>query len=156
MHHVPTPLTCRRLNRSQESTSWRFNSFQAVVPSPHSRLAHDPGVQALLARYQWNIGALTEMPPEGTVGTSPVCILGVNINRGQEISLRIRTGNRRATRVFSLYFGLSAQSKLSQLSHLAFGTYFVSRIASNRHSLPTNGLGRAHTPGKHGATEGNV
>lgn len=25
------------------------------------------------------------------VGVSPVCILGVNINRGQEISLRLRT-----------------------------------------------------------------
>ena len=31
------------------------------------------------------------MPPEGKVGVSPVCILGVNINRGQEVSLRLRT-----------------------------------------------------------------
>lgn len=31
------------------------------------------------------------MPPEGKVGISPVCILGVNINKGQEISLRLRT-----------------------------------------------------------------
>lgn len=33
----------------------------------------------------------SEMPPEGKVGVSPVCILGVNINRGQEVSLRLRT-----------------------------------------------------------------
>ncbi len=31
------------------------------------------------------------MPPEGKVGISPVCVLGVNINAGQEISLRLRT-----------------------------------------------------------------
>lgn len=37
----------------------------------------------------------SEMPPEGKVGISPVCILGVNINRGQEISLRLRTDDLR-------------------------------------------------------------
>ena len=37
----------------------------------------------------------SEMPPEGKVGVSPVCILGVNINRGQEISLRLRTDDLR-------------------------------------------------------------
>ena len=31
---------------------------------------------------RWSVGALTEMPPEGKVGVSAVCILGVNINRG--------------------------------------------------------------------------
>ena len=37
------------------------------------------------------MGTLSEMPPEGKVGISPVCLLGVNINAGQEISLRLRT-----------------------------------------------------------------
>ncbi len=37
----------------------------------------------------------SEMPPEGKVGVSPVCILGVNINRGQEVSLRLRTDDLR-------------------------------------------------------------
>ena len=31
------------------------------------------------------------MPPEGKVGVSPVCILGVNIGGGREITLRLRT-----------------------------------------------------------------
>lgn len=31
------------------------------------------------------------MPPEGKVGISPVCLQGVNINAGHEISLRLRT-----------------------------------------------------------------
>ena len=38
------------------------------------------------------------MPPEGKVGVSPVCILGVNINAGQEISLRLRTDDLRGFR----------------------------------------------------------
>lgn len=37
----------------------------------------------------------SEMPPEGKVGVSPVCVLGVNINAGQEISLRLRTDDLR-------------------------------------------------------------
>lgn len=37
------------------------------------------------------MGLLSEMPPEGKVGVSAVCVLGYNVNRGQEISLRLRT-----------------------------------------------------------------
>lgn len=35
--------------------------------------------------------------PSLQVGVSPVCILGVNINRGQEISLRLRTDDLKGT-----------------------------------------------------------
>lgn len=31
------------------------------------------------------------MPIPGKVGISPVCILGLNVNKGQEILLRLRT-----------------------------------------------------------------
>ena len=44
-----------------------------------------------MTKHRWSVGLLSEMPPEGKVGVSPVCILGVNINAGQEISLRLRT-----------------------------------------------------------------
>ena len=44
------------------------------------------------------MGLLSEMPPEGKVGVSPMCILGVNINGGQEISLRLRTDDLRGFR----------------------------------------------------------
>ena len=47
---------------------------------------------------RWQVGCLSEMPPEGKVGVSAVCILGVNINRGQEISLRLRTDDLRGFR----------------------------------------------------------
>lgn len=55
------------------------------------RLAVDPAVRAIMQRHKWSVGLLSEMPPEGKVGVSPVCVLGVNINAGQEISLRLRT-----------------------------------------------------------------
>ena len=77
----------------------RFEAWQrlGLAPPPDEalkllhRLAADPGVAGVMARHRWGVGALTEMPPEGKVGVSPVCILGVNINQGQEISLRLRT-----------------------------------------------------------------
>ena len=55
------------------------------------RLAADPGIAGIMRKHGWTVGTLSEMPPEGKVGVSPVCILGVNINAGQEISLRLRT-----------------------------------------------------------------
>lgn len=47
---------------------------------------------------RWGVGLLSEMPPEGKVGVSAMCILGVNINRGQEISLRLRTDDLKGFR----------------------------------------------------------
>lgn len=43
----------------------------------------------LLSR--WSVGALSEMYPDGKVGVDPVCVLGLNKNKGQEILLRLRT-----------------------------------------------------------------
>jgi hypothetical protein len=47
---------------------------------------------------RWRVGLLSEMPPEGKVGISAVCVLGYNVNAGQEISLRLRTDDRRGMR----------------------------------------------------------
>jgi hypothetical protein len=44
-----------------------------------------------MAAHGWRVGLLSEMPPEGKVGVSEVCVLGYNVNAGQEISLRLRT-----------------------------------------------------------------
>ncbi|KAI3427299.1 hypothetical protein D9Q98_010218, partial [Chlorella vulgaris] len=77
-------------------------------------LAADPGIQGVMARHRWSVGLLSEMPPEGKVGVSPVCILGVNINRGQEVSLRLRTddlgGFRRYDRI--------RETLLHELAHM--------------------------------------
>ena len=44
------------------------------------------------------MGLLSEMPPEGKVGVSEVCVLGYNVNAGQEIALRLRTDDLRGFR----------------------------------------------------------
>jgi len=56
-----------------------------------SSLANDPGVLACMAKHKWNVGCLAEMYPEGKVGESEVCVMGLNQNKGQKISLRLRT-----------------------------------------------------------------
>jgi hypothetical protein len=50
--------------------------------------------------HGWQVGLLSEMPPEGKVGVSAVCILGYNVNQGQEISLRLRTDDLRGFRKY--------------------------------------------------------
>lgn len=64
------------------------------------RLAADRGIVGIMTKHKWMVGMLSEMPPEGKVGVSPVCVLGVNINAGQEISLRLRTDDLKGFRRF--------------------------------------------------------
>ena len=81
---------------------YTFASYQAwqhpgLTPAPSEalkllhKLAADPGIVDVMKKNSWRVGKLSEMPPEGKEGISPMCILGVNINAGQEISLRLRT-----------------------------------------------------------------
>ncbi len=91
---------------------WTFASFRALPPpgaaelTPPSaaalrllhRLAADPGIAAVMAQRRWRVGLLSEMPPEGKVGVSEVCVLGYNVNAGQEIALRLRTDDMRGFR----------------------------------------------------------
>lgn len=51
-----------------------------------------------LLLFRWEVGLLSEMPPEGKVGVSAMCILGYNVNAGQEISLRLRTDDLKGFR----------------------------------------------------------
>eukprot|EP00177_Eucheuma_denticulatum_P001983 GFKZ01003536.1.p1 GENE.GFKZ01003536.1~~GFKZ01003536.1.p1 ORF type:complete len:520 (+),score=84.03 GFKZ01003536.1:326-1885(+) len=57
-------------------------------------LSTDPGFLHVMRVKRWRVGALKEMPPEGRVGVDPVCVLGYNTNKGQEIHLRLRTDDR--------------------------------------------------------------
>ena len=54
-------------------------------------LAEDPGVLHVMAMFKWSVGALCELYPEGYVGFSDVCVMGLNQNKGQKILLRLRT-----------------------------------------------------------------
>lgn len=116
-----------------------LTSFLQLNPPPDvalylmHRLASDPGIVAVVekvsdysgfthyffrligifscSQHKWTVQEMTEMPPEGYVGVSPVCLLGFNKvwyyvsdnisairvillilqNKGEEISLRLRT-----------------------------------------------------------------
>ncbi|CAN0569874.1 unnamed protein product, partial [Ectocarpus sp. 12 AP-2014] len=54
-------------------------------------LAADPGVRAVLEKHRWTVGALCELYPEGKVGVSDTCVMGLNQNHGMKILLRLRT-----------------------------------------------------------------
>jgi hypothetical protein len=62
------------------------------------RLANDPGIVGIMKKHDWRIGLLEEMPPEGLVGISAVCILGINTGRGMKVSLRLRTDDKQGFR----------------------------------------------------------
>ena len=48
-------------------------------------------INAALWKSIWAQVALKEMPPDGLVGVSEQSLMGLNVNRGQEIILRLRT-----------------------------------------------------------------
>ena len=48
------------------------------------RIAADPG-GAVMSKYKYSVGCLSELPPEGRVGVSSVCLMGLNKNSGEEI-----------------------------------------------------------------------
>eukprot|EP00658_Telonema_sp_P-2_P032351 TRINITY_DN2397_c0_g1_i4.p1 TRINITY_DN2397_c0_g1~~TRINITY_DN2397_c0_g1_i4.p1 ORF type:complete len:403 (-),score=63.04 TRINITY_DN2397_c0_g1_i4:579-1787(-) len=76
-----------------------FNSFKVlpgfqdpeVARNLLKRLAEDRGIAGVMDKYKWSVPVLSEMYPEGRVGEDPVCVMGLNRNRGQEILLRLRT-----------------------------------------------------------------
>lgn len=111
--------------RAPPAGPYTFKNFRAwqtpgLTPSPAEalaflhRLAADPGVQGVMSRHRWRVGTLSEMPPEGKVGVSPACILGVNINAGQEISLRLRTDDLRGFRRYDRI----CETLMHELAHM--------------------------------------
>lgn len=112
-------LTQRRLlgqkmlaqaNSKQKSLSnnsnYKFHRIETLPMLPDqsqaqqilTQLANDPGILACLAKHKWSVGCLAELYPEGKVGESAVCVMGLNQNKGQKILLRIRTDDLRGFR----------------------------------------------------------
>jgi WLM domain len=71
---------------------------QAKARSILMTLANDPGIKACMAKHEWHVGSLAELYPEGNVGESAVCVMGLNRNKGQQILLRIRTDDLKGFR----------------------------------------------------------
>eukprot|EP00977_Amphora_coffeiformis_P020411 scaffold8235_cov155-Amphora_coffeaeformis.AAC.8 len=83
-----------------------FGTIETLPNLPHREkaqriletLANDPGIQACMAKHNWKVGALAELYPEGKVGESEVCVMGLNQNKGMRILLRVRTDDLRGFR----------------------------------------------------------
>jgi hypothetical protein len=78
---------------------------------------------AIMKKYNWHVGVLKEMPPEGLVGISERCILGYNLNRGEVIALRLRTDDLKGfrnyyriieTSEFSFFVSFSSMNEVVQ------------------------------------------
>jgi hypothetical protein len=63
-----------------------------------TELANDPGIKECMKRRNWRVGCLAEMYPEGKVGVSEVCVMGLNQNKGEKIFLRLRTDDLKGWR----------------------------------------------------------
>ena len=82
-------------------------------------LAADPGIVAVMNARRWRVGLMSEMPPEGKVGVSERCVLGYNVNAGQEISLRLRTDDWRGFRRYERI----RETLIHELAHNVFGPH---------------------------------
>ena len=79
---------------SSSSLQFRFHNIEplAHLPNPASaralleKLANDKAVQHIMRIHQFSVGVLTELAPH----EHPE-LLGLNVNAGQAIKLRIRT-----------------------------------------------------------------
>jgi WLM domain len=109
-------------NTVETMHEYGFGEFR---PLPHYRdadkakeilesLANDPGYRLVMKARRWRVGCLSEMEPDGKVGVDPVCVLGLNVNKGQEIRLRLRTDDRHS--LMSLRITRLATTTLSSTS----------------------------------------
>lgn len=88
------------------SKSFGFHRIETLPMLPEQNkakeilnsLTNDPGILACMEKHNWNVGCLAEMYPEGKVGESEVCIMGLNQNKGQKILLRLRTDDLKGFR----------------------------------------------------------
>ncbi|OSX77380.1 hypothetical protein BU14_0151s0022 [Porphyra umbilicalis] len=67
----------------------------------------------------WRVGRLVEMPADGKVRVDPVCVLGLNMNGGEEIRMRPRTDDGQG----SLSWWKVLEVIWHELSHNVFGAH---------------------------------
>lgn len=79
---------------SVASASYTFHRIEPLqhLPDPSTalevltRLANDPAIRHIMQLHRFSVGILTELAPHEQPG-----LLGLNVNAGQAIKLRIRT-----------------------------------------------------------------
>ncbi|EQC28253.1 hypothetical protein SDRG_14076 [Saprolegnia diclina VS20] len=94
--------------RAHAALAYRFHEIQTLPGLPDeakarailTSLAQDKGILHVMAKHKWTVGALAEMFPDGKVGVDPVCVLGLNENKGQRILLRLRTDDLQGFRKY--------------------------------------------------------
>jgi len=85
------------------------------------RLASDPGIVWVMNHHKWSVGVLSEMPPWGKVGVSEYCVLGYNVNKGQEIALRLRTDDLKGFRKYERI----RTTLIHELAHMVWSEHDV-------------------------------
>jgi len=96
----------KNTNIDSSSSHYKFHRIETLPMLPEqakakqilTELANDPGILACMAKHQFTVGCLAEMYPEGKVGESEVCVMGLNQNKGQKIFIRLRTDDLRGFR----------------------------------------------------------
>ncbi|KAH8833168.1 WLM-domain-containing protein [Flagelloscypha sp. PMI_526] len=92
---LKAPVKLRNTSSSNSTTlSYRFHTLKPLehLPSPSSaqaileKLASDPAILHIMQTHQYSVGLLTELAPHEHPN-----LLGLNVNRGEQIKLRIRT-----------------------------------------------------------------
>ncbi|TBU34162.1 WLM-domain-containing protein [Dichomitus squalens] len=82
-------------------------TFHRIEPLPHlpnpesarnllTKLANDPAIRHVMRKHQFSVGVLTELAPH-----EQPHLLGLNVNAGQAIKLRLRTDRYDGFRLFS-------------------------------------------------------
>mmetsp|Transcript_44629 Transcript_44629/g.72672 ORF Transcript_44629/g.72672 Transcript_44629/m.72672 type:complete len:311 (-) Transcript_44629:748-1680(-) len=145
-----------RVYSTSKPSEYGFASY-GVLPLPQKdvamallqRLANDAGILAIMTKHRWRVGRLAEMYPEGLVGVDPVCVLGYNTNKGQEITLRLRTDDMKGFRHYNslrkVLFHELAHNVHSE--HTADFYNFTSQLEKEAEKMNWT-KGRGHTTGQ--------
>jgi hypothetical protein len=96
----------QRRSNSTECNKYGFGRIETLPDLPNeakareilTSIASDPGIKACMAKHKWNVETLSEMYPEGQVGVTDACVMGLNRNKGTKIELRLRTDDMKGFR----------------------------------------------------------
>jgi WLM domain len=90
----------------RKRSQYCFGGIQTLPDLPNEgtarsileELSVDVGVLAVMEKHKFKVGALCELYPEGYVGVSDVCVMGLNEGNGIRILLRLRTDDLKGFR----------------------------------------------------------